>query len=67
MIELLPLTAKPCNVFTKQNFPVEKKWSYRTPFIVLSIQQQEDSFHHQIGPKFKEETSKVLHLENSFV
>jgi hypothetical protein len=26
--------------------------------------QQEDSFHQQIGLKFKEETSKVLHLEH---
>jgi hypothetical protein len=29
--------------------------------------QQEDSFHQQTGLKFKEETSKVLHLERSFV
>jgi hypothetical protein len=27
--------------------------------------QQEDSFQPQIGLKFKEETSKVLHLEHS--
>jgi hypothetical protein len=32
-----------------------------------SIQQEEDSFHQQIGLKFKEVTSKVLHLEHSFV
>jgi hypothetical protein len=32
-----------------------------------SIQQEEDSFHQQIGLKFKEETSKVLHLEHCFV
>jgi hypothetical protein len=32
-----------------------------------SIQQEEDSFHQQTGLKFKEETSKVLHLEHSFV
>jgi replicative superfamily II helicase len=29
--------------------------------------QQDDSFHQQTGLKFKEETSKVLHLEHSFV
>jgi hypothetical protein len=29
--------------------------------------QKESSFHQQIGLKFKEETSKVLHLEQSFV
>jgi len=28
---------------------------------------QEDSFHHQIGLKFKEETTKVMHLGQSFV
>jgi hypothetical protein len=27
----------------------------------------EDSFHQQTGLEFKEETSKVLHLEHSFV
>jgi len=32
-----------------------------------SIQQEEDSFHQQNRIKFKEETSKVLHLENNFV
>jgi hypothetical protein len=32
-----------------------------------SIQQEEDYFHQQTGLKFKEETSKVLHLEHSFV
>jgi hypothetical protein len=32
-----------------------------------SFQQEEDSFHPQIGLKFKEEASKVLHLEHSFV
>jgi hypothetical protein len=32
-----------------------------------SIQQEEKSFHQQTGIKFKEETSKVLHLERSFV
>jgi hypothetical protein len=26
----------------------------------------EESFHQQTGLKFKEETSKVLHLEHSF-
>jgi hypothetical protein len=29
--------------------------------------QQEDSFHQKTGLKFKEETSKVLRLEHSFV
>jgi hypothetical protein len=29
--------------------------------------QQEDSFHRQITIKFKEETIKLLHLEQSFV
>ena len=29
--------------------------------------QQEGSFHQLIGLTFKEETSKVLHLEHSFV
>ena len=32
-----------------------------------SIHQEEDSLHQQIGLKFKEETSKVLHLKRSFV
>jgi hypothetical protein len=33
-----------------------------------SVQQKEAfSFHQQIGIKFKEETSKLLHLECSFV
>jgi hypothetical protein len=32
-----------------------------------SIQQEEESFHQQTGLKFKEETSKVLHLEHCFV
>jgi hypothetical protein len=29
-----------------------------------NIQQKEDSCHQQIGLKFKEETSKMLHLEH---
>jgi hypothetical protein len=32
-----------------------------------SIQQEEKSFHQQIGLKFKEETDKLLHVEHSFV
>jgi hypothetical protein len=32
-----------------------------------SIQQEEDSLHQQIRLRAKEETSKVLHLEHSFV
>jgi hypothetical protein len=31
------------------------------------IQLEEDSFQQQTGLKFKEEPSKVLHLEHSFV
>ena len=31
------------------------------------IQQEEDSFFQQIGPKSEEETSKMLHLEHEFV
>ena len=29
------------------------------------IRQEEGSFHQQIGRQFKEDTSKVLHLEHS--
>jgi hypothetical protein len=32
-----------------------------------SIQQEEEYFHQQTGLKYKEETSKVLHLEHSFL
>jgi len=32
-----------------------------------NIQQEGDSFHQQIGRNSKEETSKVLYLEHSFV
>jgi len=32
-----------------------------------SIQLEEGSFHQQIGLKFKEENTEVLHLEHSFV
>jgi hypothetical protein len=35
--------------------------------IVWQFQQEEGSFHQQTGLKFKEETSKLLHLEHSFV
>jgi hypothetical protein len=31
------------------------------------VQQEEDSLHQQIGLKFEEETSKMLHLEHGFV
>ena len=31
------------------------------------IQQKEDSLYQQIGLKFEEETSKMLHLEHGFV
>jgi hypothetical protein len=37
-----------------------------TAFHILHVNIQY-SFHQQTGPKFKEETSKVLHLERSFV
>ena len=30
-----------------------------------NIQQEEDSFHQQVEPEFKEETSKVSHLDHS--
>ena len=33
----------------------------------ISIEQEEGFFHQQIGLKLKEGTSKVLHLEHSFV
>jgi len=29
--------------------------------------KEEDSFYQQIGLKFEEETSKMLHLEHGFV
>ena len=32
-----------------------------------SIQREEDYFHQQNELKFKKETSKVLHMEHSFV
>jgi hypothetical protein len=32
-----------------------------------SIQQEEESFHQQIGLKLKQETTEPLHLEYSFV
>ena len=31
------------------------------------FQQEEDSLYQQIGLKFEEETSKMLHLEHGFV
>jgi hypothetical protein len=31
------------------------------------VQQEEDSLYLQIGLKFEEETSKMLHLEHGFV
>ena len=37
-------------------------WNTKSRF-----QQDEESFHQHIGLKFKEESSKVLHLEYSFV
>jgi hypothetical protein len=35
-------------------------------FLEKSAFKKNVSFHQQIGLKFKEETSKVLHLEHSF-
>jgi hypothetical protein len=32
-----------------------------------AFNKKEGSLHHQIELKFKEEASKMLHLENSFV
>ena len=32
-----------------------------------AFSKKEDSFLQQMGLNFKEETTKVLHLENSFV
>ena len=32
-----------------------------------TIQEEEDSFHHKIGLKFKQETSKMLNLEHNIV
>ena len=31
------------------------------------VQQEEDSLYQQIGHKFEEETSKMLHLEHGFL
>jgi hypothetical protein len=33
----------------------------------IGIQQEEGSFHQQKGLKFKEKTSKVIHLDHSFI
>jgi hypothetical protein len=41
-------------------------WNYVKYCLVKNSMLQEDSFHHQIGIKFKEETTKVMHLEQSF-
>jgi hypothetical protein len=32
-----------------------------------SIQQEEDTFHQQIGTNLKKETSEMLHMRHSFV
>jgi len=34
---------------------------------MVNLQQEEDSFYQQIGLKFEEETSKMLHLDHGFV
>ena len=36
-------------------------------FWMVNLQQEEDSFYQQIGLKFEEETSKMLHLDHGFV
>ena len=41
-------------------------WSNHKPW-QKQIQQEKDSFHQLIGLTFKEDTSKVLHFEHSFV
>jgi peptidoglycan biosynthesis protein MviN/MurJ (putative lipid II flippase) len=41
-------------------------WNYIHNFLCIISIQQEDSFHQQFVPNFKEETSKELHLEHSF-
>jgi hypothetical protein len=45
---------------------VHVKLNPELPWQKSSI-QQEESFHQQTGLKLKEEISKVLHLEHSFV
>ena len=35
-------------------------------YLILSVQQDDDSLYQQIGLKFEEETSKMLHLEHGF-
>ena len=42
-------------------------WNYVQDSQVKNNMLQEDSFHHQTGLKFKEEITKVMHLEQSFV
>ena len=42
-----------------------RMWNISTVWVAW--QQEGGSLYQQIGPKFKEETSKVLHLEHSFV
>ena len=39
----------------------------RITILQSSIQQEEGSFHQQIGHKFQEETIHMLHLEHSYV
>jgi hypothetical protein len=34
---------------------------------LIQHQQEEESFYQQIGLKFEEETSEMLHLEHGFV
>jgi len=42
-------------------------WNYVKDCQVKNNRLQGDSFHHQIGLKSKVETTKVMHLEQSFV
>ena len=40
---------------------------FRNRHVEINIHQQDDSFHQQIGLKFKEELSEVLHFEHSII
>jgi hypothetical protein len=54
------------------SFAYKNEPTFCSPFLlystfIASIHQQEASLHQQIGLKFKDEHSKVLHVEHSFV
>jgi hypothetical protein len=46
---------------------VHVKLNAELPWQKQHSKRKKGSFHQQTGLKFKEETSKVLHLEHSFV